>query len=67
MNCPVCGADSRVVDSWHVGATMLRKRVCCGCGATWETRERRCVLEAHERNSKRHKWERAAMREEATS
>lgn len=39
MNCPLCGADSGVIDSRPIPRSEVVRRRECECGARWSTRE----------------------------
>jgi len=39
MNCHVCGASTKVINSRQVAGTVTRRRQCVSCGRRFTTRE----------------------------
>lgn len=39
MPCPACAGRSRVKDTIHAGAEIVRQRECRECGRRWQTVE----------------------------
>lgn len=39
MNCPLCGADTKVIDTRSDGAEVRRRRECKSCGHRFTTYE----------------------------
>lgn len=39
MDCPTCGAGTRISDSRKEGTSVVRRRRCTGCGTRFSTKE----------------------------